>query len=80
MVSAKPSSPRSALLQAVLGSLRDHPHDSTAAGVARRLGGLSDLDVMAALEALHADGLVITAAGHWQLSHQGWRAAGGPVE
>jgi hypothetical protein len=67
--------PPSALLQAVLGSLRDHPHDSTPTLIARRLGAFSERDIAAALEALHVDGLVATAAGHWQLSHNGWKAA-----
>ena len=73
--------PRSQLLQAVLGCLRDHPHDSTPERIAQRLGTLPPPDVAAALQALLAEELVITAVGHWQLSHRGFRAAGpGPPE
>ncbi len=58
-----------------MGCLRDHPHDTTPERIARRLGALSTLDVAAALQALLAEQLVITAVGHWQLSHSGFRAA-----
>ncbi len=69
------TAPRSHLLLAVLGCLRDHPHDTTPERIARRLGALSAVDVAAALQALLAEQLVITAVGHWQLSHRGFRAA-----
>jgi hypothetical protein len=64
------------LLRSVLECLRDHPHQDTAAGVAGWLGWASADDVAIALAALEHDGLVRRAAGHWQLSRTGWRAAG----
>jgi len=72
---SSPSTPRSQLLQAVLGCLRDHPHDTTPERIAERLGELPAPDVAAALQALLAEQLVITAVGHWQLSHRGFQAA-----
>jgi hypothetical protein len=68
--------PRSALLLSVLECLRDHPHDDTAGRVARRLGWATMDDVQTALIALEHDELVMRAAGHWQLTLAGWRAAG----
>jgi hypothetical protein len=70
------TAPRSLLLRSVLDCLRDHPHDDTAAEVARRLGRVSRDDVQAALQALECDDLVIHAGEHWQLSRQGRRVAG----
>jgi hypothetical protein len=70
------TTPRSQLLQAVLACLRDHPHDTTPESIARRLGSPQPPDIAAALQALLAEQLVITAVGHWQLSHRGFRAAG----
>jgi len=68
--------PRSVLLTAVLGCLRDHPHDDTPALIARRLGDQSEAAVAIALTALEDERLVFGAGGHWQLSGSGWQAAG----
>jgi hypothetical protein len=67
--------PRSILLQRVLGCLRDHCHDNTAEGIARRLGMISLDLVDAALQALEADRLVISDGPHWQLTRDGWASA-----
>jgi len=66
--------PRSDLLRRVLGSLRDHPHDSTVDQVARLLGLPPD-DVSVALRSLDEEGLAREARAHWSLSHAGWVAA-----
>ena len=70
--SSPPAAPRSILLRRVLGCLRDHCHDDTPDRIARRLGLVSPEIVEAALQALGEDGLVLGAAGHWQLTRRGW--------
>jgi hypothetical protein len=71
-----PAVPRSILLRRVLGCLGDHCHDDTPERVARRLGLVSSEVVEAALQALEADGLVLSAGGHWQLTRRGWETLG----
>ena len=66
---------RSVLVLRVLGCLRDHPHDNTAARVARRLGTVDVGVVEAALVTLDGDGLAMHADGHWSLTRRGWTAA-----
>jgi len=66
--------PRSDLLRRVLGSLRDHPHDSTVEQVARLLS-LPAEDAFVALRSLEEEGLAREARAHWSLSHTGWAAA-----
>jgi hypothetical protein len=69
------SSLRSDLLRRVLGCLRDHPHDDTVAGVARRLGFVDHDAVDAALQVLEQERLARHAGEHWQLTRRGWETA-----
>jgi hypothetical protein len=65
----------------VLAFLREHPHDDTPQGVARRLG-LAEPDVDAAFRSLHRESLLSHARGHWQLTRLGWeisRRLAGPA-
>jgi hypothetical protein len=66
---------RSELLRRVLGCLRDHPHDDTAARVSARLGLFDEDAAAAALQALESDSLVTVANDHWSLTRRGWSVA-----
>lgn len=67
--------PRSDLLQRVLISLSDHPHDDTVERLVSRMGLIDPGAVDAALTVLAADGLVSSARGHWQLTRPAWALA-----
>jgi hypothetical protein len=67
--------PRSMTLRAVLGCLRDHPHDDTPQRIAQRLGILTPDETQPALQALSDEGLAFHVGEHWQLTREGWKAA-----
>ena len=67
--------PRSDLLQRVLISLSDHPHDDTVERLTRQLGVVDPDTITAALTVLADDGLASSARGHWQLTRPAWDVA-----
>ena len=69
------ATPRPDLAGSVLATLHAHPHDTTPRAIARRLGEppAPHAAVRAALEQLRDQGVVHTAAGHWQLTAAGFR-------
>ena len=58
--------------QALLASMRAHPHHSTLPRLLSVVKADGDA-VSEALDRLRRQGLVHTAAGHWQLTAAGWR-------
>ncbi len=58
--------------QALLASMREHPHHDTLPELLTVVRADGDA-VAESLDRLRRDGLVQTAAGHWQLTAAGWR-------